>query len=110
MSSNGQPQAKPRFRRIGSTDGLVERVVNAIEQEIFVGRLTVGAKLPPEREFSEHLHVSRPVVREAVRILTARGMLETRHGVGTTVRAVSREEVVKPLQLFLRVRGQSVSV
>jgi GntR family transcriptional regulator, transcriptional repressor for pyruvate dehydrogenase complex len=110
MASVKGKRPKTHFKVIGHKDGLVDRVVQAIEDEILRGRLAVGARLPPEREFSERLGVSRPVVREAVRILTTWGLLETRHGVGTTVRAVTREEVVKPLTLFLRVRGQSVSV
>ena len=54
--------------------------------------------------------VSRTVVREAVRILVTKGLLETRHGIGTTVRAVTREEVVRPMTLFLRTCGQEVSL
>lgn len=107
MSSKAQ---KTHFKAIGNKDGLVDRVVRAIEEEILRGRLVVGARLPPEREFSERLGVSRTVVREAVRILTTWGLLETRHGVGTTVRAVTREEVVKPLTLFLQVRGLNVNI
>ncbi len=101
---------KSKFKVIGRKDGLVDRVVHAIEEHIIGGRLAVGTRLPPEREFSEHLGVSRPVVREAVRILTTRGLLETRHGIGTTVRAISRAEVVKPLRLFLRTRGEEISI
>src|SRR5438067_1079805 len=103
-------RVKARFKVIGHKDGLVDRVVQAIEAHILGGRLAVGTRLPPEREFSEDLGVSRPVVREAVRILTTRGLLETRHGIGTTVRAVSRAEVVKPLALFLRTRGEEISI
>lgn len=99
---------KSRFKVIGRKDGLVDRVVHAIEEQVLTGRLAVGTRLPPEREFSEQLGVSRPVVREAVRILTTRGLLETRHGIGTTVRAISRADIVKPLTLFLRSRGEEV--
>ncbi|MDP2997996.1 MAG: GntR family transcriptional regulator, partial [Bryobacterales bacterium] len=75
--SNRKPPAA-RFRVLGNKDGLVTRVVQAIQGQILGGRLAVGTKLPPEREFSEQLGVSRTVVREAVRI---------RHGIGATVRA-----------------------
>lgn len=102
--------AKSRFKVIGRKDGLVDRVVSAIQEQIVTGRLAVGTRLPPEREFSEQLCVSRPVVREAVRILTTRGLLETRHGIGTTVRAVSRAEVVKPLRLLLSTCGHEISI
>jgi GntR family transcriptional repressor for pyruvate dehydrogenase complex len=101
---------KSRFKVIGRKDGLVDRVVHAIEEQVLCGRLAVGTRLPPEREFSEQLGVSRPVVREAVRILTTQGLLETRHGIGTTVRAISRADVLKPLTLFLRSRGQEVRI
>jgi GntR family transcriptional repressor for pyruvate dehydrogenase complex len=103
-------RAKPRFRAIGQKEGLVLRVVRSIEDQILRGKLEVGVRLPPEREFSEQLGVSRPVVREAVRILTAQGLLETRHGIGTTVKTVGRDDVVKPLRMFLRIRGEDISV
>jgi GntR family transcriptional repressor for pyruvate dehydrogenase complex len=102
--------AKPRFKVIGQKEGLVFQVVRAIEDQILRGKLEIGVRLPPEREFSEQLGVSRPVVREAVRILTAQGLLETRHGIGTTVKTVGRDEVVKPLKMFLRIRGEHISV
>jgi DNA-binding FadR family transcriptional regulator len=101
---------KARFRVIGRKDGLVDRVVGSIQGQILSGHLAVGTRLPPEREFSECLGVSRTVVREAVCILVTKGLLETRHGIGTTVRAVTREEAIKPLTLFLRTCGQEVSI
>jgi GntR family transcriptional repressor for pyruvate dehydrogenase complex len=88
----------------------VDRVVDAIEKEILEGRLPLGASLPPEREFSERLGVSRTVVREAVRILVTRGLLQTRHGVGTTVRALTPEQVTTPLTLFMRTCGAIVTI
>jgi len=106
------PNRKPpaaRFRVLGNKDGLVTRVVQAIQGQILGGRLAVGTKLPPEREFAEQLGVSRTVVREAVRILVTKGLLDTRHGIGTMVRAVTREEVVRPMTLFLRTCGREVS-
>jgi GntR family transcriptional repressor for pyruvate dehydrogenase complex len=107
------PNSKPpaaRFRALGNKDGLVTRVVQAVQGQILGGRLAIGTKLPPEREFAERLGVSRTVLREAVRILVTKGLLETRHGIGTMVRAVTREEVVKPLTLFLGTCGQEVSL
>jgi DNA-binding FadR family transcriptional regulator len=64
-----EKKAKARFKMIGRKDGLVDQVVQAIEAQILSGRLTVGSRPPAERDFSERLGVSRPVVREAVRIL-----------------------------------------
>lgn len=101
---------KLRFAAVGNRDGLVDRVVHAIEAQILDGRLAVGTRLPSEREFSEVLGVSRPVVREAVRILTARGQLATQHGVGTTVRSIGCTEIAKPVTLFLRSRGETIDI
>lgn len=101
---------KVRFGTVGNKNALVDRVVHAIQDQILSERLVVGTRLPPEREFAESLGVSRGVVREAVRVLAAGGLLETTHGIGTTVRALSREEVVKPLNLFLRSWGRDVSL
>ena len=90
------------FRTIGTKERLVDRVVREIEELVVTGQLEPDTKLPPEREFAEQLGVSRTVVREAVRILVTKGLLETTHGVGTTVRQISREQVVGPLNLLLR--------
>jgi DNA-binding FadR family transcriptional regulator len=100
----------PRFRFVGQRGNLVDRVVRTIERQILDGRLPQGTRIPAESELCISLGVSRPVVREAVRILVGRGLLETRQGVGTKVRAVTQAEVVKPLTLFLRTRGQEVDL
>ena len=105
-----QKTRKVRFRMVGNKSDLVDRVVQKIQEQILSERLAVGTKLPPERELAVSLGVSRTVVREAVRVLAASGLLETSHGIGTTVRAMSREEVVKPLSLFLRSWGRDVSL
>ncbi len=109
-ASRDRKPRKPRFQTIGRKDGLVARVVQAVERQILDGRLPVGTRLPPERELAESLVVSRPVVREAVGVLVTKGLLETRHGIGTTVRAVTHDEVTKPLKLFLRTSVQEVNV
>jgi GntR family transcriptional repressor for pyruvate dehydrogenase complex len=84
-------------------------VVADIEKRVLNGRLTIGTRLPPEREMAEQMGVSRTVVRESVRILVARGLLETRHGIGTTVRIPTRHEVVKPLSLLLQTGAERVT-
>lgn len=90
------------FYNVGSKDKLVDRVVNRIQQLIVEGQLQPGMRLPPEREFAERIGVSRTVLREAVRILVTKGLLETRHGVGTVVRQMSPDQVLEPLTLLLR--------
>lgn len=100
-------EGEPLFRTVGSKDRLVDRVVNNIQGMIVDGRLAPGTRLPPEREFAEQIGVSRTVVREAVRILVAKGLLETRHGIGTVVRQVTSDQISEPLNLLLQTRELS---
>ena len=59
-----------------------ERLYNSIVAE---GTLRPGDKLPNEVELSQQLGVSRTTLREAIRELAARGVLEVRRGRGTFV-------------------------
>lgn len=70
---------------IARPESLVEQVVGAIKAEIAAGRFAASAKLPSEQALSEHLLVSRPVVREAISRLKADGLLVTRKGSGAFV-------------------------
>ena len=98
------------FRTVGGKDRLVDRVVAEFEQLIISGKLAPGAKLPPERELAQTMGVSRTVLREAVRIVAAKGFLETKHGVGTSVRELTSQHVVEPLGLYLRAQeGGAIS-
>ncbi|MCK0165724.1 FadR/GntR family transcriptional regulator [Marinobacter sp. S6332] len=66
---------------------LVETAIESLRHAIETEQWPVGDKLPVESELSESLGVSRNTVREAVRVLAHVGMLETRQGDGTYVRA-----------------------
>lgn len=92
----------PPLRAVGKKERLVDRVVAEVERAIVEGQLTPATNLPPERELAVQLGVSRTVVREAVRILTAKGLLEAKHGIGTVVRHVSPEQLAEPLSLLLQ--------
>ena len=64
---------------------LAAAVIRQIEHLILHGVLRPGDRLPPERELSERLGVSRPSLREAVADLAARGLLDSRAGSGIFV-------------------------
>src|SRR5690554_7581348 len=66
---------------------LVETAIESLRQNIESGEWPVGTRLPVEAELSEALGISRNTIREAVRVLVHVGMLETRQGDGTYVRA-----------------------
>lgn len=61
---------------------LHEHVVQHVERELASGRLPVGGRLPAERALAEQLGVSRPSVREGVRVLEALGVVHTAVGSG----------------------------
>lgn len=65
---------------------LTEAAELELRQAILRGTFGPGSRLPTEAELGELLHVSRTVVREALRILEEDGLITRRHGVGTFVR------------------------
>jgi GntR family transcriptional regulator, transcriptional repressor for pyruvate dehydrogenase complex len=57
-----------------------ELVIEQIRRALALGRFGPGDKLPPERDLTEQLGVSRTVVREAIRVLEGEGLLEVTRG------------------------------
>lgn len=64
---------------------LSDTIVHELERRILDGALKPGDRLPPERELSVELGVSRPSLREAIQKLVSKGMLFSRQGGGTYV-------------------------
>lgn len=63
-------------------------VLSRIRKLIEDGYFPPGSKLAAERKLAEQLNVGRPMVREAIKVLTTLGMLESRGGSGTYVKSV----------------------
>src|SRR5918992_728341 len=83
---------------------LSDKVAGMMLETILSNRLSVGDRLPSERELGEQFGVSRTVVREAVRELVAKGVIEVRSGSGLRVAAVAASAVSESMSLFLRCR------
>lgn len=83
-------------------------LADELRESILAGELHEGAHLPPERMLATQANVSRGSVREALRILQAEGLIETRPGRngGPVVRKPSSESLERPLTAF--VRGRSI--
>ena len=72
------------FKRI-SKNTVVSQVIAQINQLIRDRVLSPGDRLPSERQMSEQLGISRPSLRESLRVLEYAGVLETRYGDGIYV-------------------------
>ncbi|GLX00896.1 FCD domain-containing protein [Microtetraspora sp. NBRC 16547] len=78
------------FRRgpVGPRTRAYEEVLNRIEERITADGLTVGDRLPGERQLAEQLQVSRSSVREALRALATLGVVSSQVGRGPDAGAV----------------------
>jgi len=81
---------------------LRDQLSQRLEQMILRGEISPGAHLPSERELVEQWGVSRAVVRDAIRILESKGLVEVRHGVGAVVKEDVREAFARALELLER--------
>ena len=64
---------------------LYQYVVESIGSRIIEGAYAPGTTLPNEDTLCRELDVSRGVLREAVKVLTAKGLIQTRPKTGTLV-------------------------
>lgn len=78
------------FSPISDYRALSEKIVSQVSDRLVRGELSPGDRLPTERELAEQFGVSRTVVRDAVKTLAGRGILQVRRGAGIFV--VSAEE------------------
>ncbi|EKZ99829.1 GntR family transcriptional regulator, partial [Cupriavidus sp. HMR-1] len=66
---------------------LTERVIQQLRGEIAEGTFPVGARLPTGKQLAERYGVSAAVIREVTEHLRSLGMIESRQGLGSTVRS-----------------------
>ncbi len=92
------------FRKIPQKK-VSDRVFDQIRELITTGRLNPGDRLPPERELTGLLDVSRSSVREAILKLECLGFVEQRHGEGTFVRSVTETPLTDYLREHIQQEG-----
>lgn len=73
------------FRRVSLTEDVVAELYALIQEN----HLGPGHRLPAEGELARQLNISRPSLREALRLMEAMGVIEKRHGVGVFVKQPS---------------------
>jgi len=99
MPNRSEPR-KPIVR-----ETLADQVASDITDQILSGSLTPGAALPTEPQLAETYGVGRSAVRDATRLLMARGLVKVRHGKGVFVTSSQQEPFADALILALRRDG-----
>lgn len=85
-----------KFTPVRNNQSHSDRIIEQITDALLRGEIKPGERLPPERDLALQFSVSRTVVRDAVKMLAGRGILEVRHGSGIYV-AVDDETVLERL-------------
>lgn len=83
--------------------------MSQVERSIADGLYPVGTRLPSERDMAEEFGVSRVVIREAMRALESRGLVDVRQGSGTFVRHESARSVSQDVTLSLDLEEASLA-
>jgi DNA-binding FadR family transcriptional regulator len=92
-----------------SSRRLHEQVLNALVESIVAEKFASGDSLPSEAEMCEVYGVSRSSVREALRVLAEKGLIEVRHGLGTRVNPPERWDFMDTLVLSARRRNDAMA-
>lgn len=75
-------------------------IVQQLGLKIVSGEISENEKLPSEVDLCEEYKVSRPVFREAIRVLNAKGLTYSRPKIGTVVRPKDEWHLLDPDVLF----------
>ncbi|MBW1720589.1 MAG: FadR family transcriptional regulator [Deltaproteobacteria bacterium] len=91
---------KPKPNRI------YQHVVDQIQGAILDGSLKAGDMLPSEMKLKEMFETSRGTIREALRVLEQKGLIDIKIGVGggAVVKAVGTEKIVEGLDLLIQTK------
>lgn len=100
--------AKPMYRTV-KTSRLFEQIVQQVEESILKGQLKPGDQLPAERDLAQRFGVSRTAVREAVKTLREKGLVEAYSGRGTFVTNGTSQAIRQSLDLMIRINKQEGS-
>src|SRR5712672_983061 len=95
------PGDKPVYRAV-KTSRLYEQIVQQVEDSILKGQLKPGDQLPAERDLAQSFGVSRTAVREAVKTLREKGLVEAYAGRGTFITNGSTNSIRNTLDRMIR--------
>lgn len=88
-----------------------EVLASRVRKAIIRGELKAGDKLPSEAQLIIDFEVSRPTIREAIRILESEGLISVSRGArgGARVNAVTSEMVTKAAGIALQAQGATLA-
>ena len=89
------------FERIGNDQTLSQVIEEKIEQAIRQKEYLPDEKLPTEKELCEMFGVSRTALREALQMLSSRGLIYIKKGSGAYVKNYSSYNVTRPMEIYL---------
>src|ERR1700691_6691981 len=92
------------------TSRLYEQIVQQIEESILKGALKAGDQLPAERELAQRFGVSRTAVREAVKALREKGLVEAYSGRGTFITDGTSQAIRQSLGLMVKIGQPTGSI
>lgn len=79
------------------SDDIARQIANAIRE----GRLVPGQTLPSERDLAKTFNVSRPIIREALRMLEIQGFVSIQQGCGTLIKDPETDILNQPISAWL---------
>jgi GntR family transcriptional regulator, transcriptional repressor for pyruvate dehydrogenase complex len=100
-----RPGETPVYKVV-RTSRLYEQIVQQIEESVLNGTLKPGDQLPAERELAQRLGVSRTAVREAVKALREKGLVEAYSGRGTFVTDGTTQAARQSFDLMVKIGQQ----
>ncbi|MFZ0278375.1 MAG: FadR/GntR family transcriptional regulator [Candidatus Sulfotelmatobacter sp.] len=92
--------------KVVRTSRLYEQIVKQIEESVLNGTLKPGDQLPAERDLAQRLGVSRTAVREAVKTLREKGLVEAYSGRGTFITNGTSQAARQSFDLMVKIGQQ----
>jgi GntR family transcriptional repressor for pyruvate dehydrogenase complex len=89
---------------------VTEQVAQQLLALLSKGVLKPGDRLPPERQLAKEMNVGRTTIREALKLLTINGLLETRRGDGTYVRQDYIDTITQQLDWSMMLDSHQVDL
>src|ERR1700746_1985169 len=99
---------RPVYKAV-RTSRLYEQIDQQIEESVLKGALKPGDQLPAERELAQTFGGSRTAVREAVKALREKGLVEAYSGRGTFITNGTSQAIRQSMDLMIRIGQQEGS-